>query len=53
MRGKEESIPNERLEGGFRGNNVRSFLYLVYLNSGASEKRIVKTIDLCDQKTAP
>jgi hypothetical protein len=27
--------------------------YLVYLNNTSSGKRIVKTIDLCDQKTAP
>jgi SpoU rRNA methylase family enzyme len=29
------------------------FPYLVYLNNGASVKRVVKTIDLSDQKTAP
>ena len=27
--------------------------YLVYLDNQASEKRIVKTTDLLDQKTAP
>ena len=41
------------LERGFRGNSVRTVRYLVYLNNRASEKRVVKTIDLCDQKTAP
>jgi len=31
----------------------RRFRYLVYLNNPASGERIVKTIDLFDQKTAP
>jgi len=43
----------DQFEGGFRGDYVRSFRYLVYLNNTPSGKRIVKTIDLCDQKTAP
>ena len=30
-----------------------SFRYLVYLNKGSSGKRIVKTMGLCDHKTAP
>ncbi len=29
------------------------FRYLVYLNNGAFGERVVKTMDLCDQKTAP
>jgi hypothetical protein len=38
---------------GFRSQNLRSFRYLVYLNNGASGERVVKTIDLFDQKRAP
>jgi hypothetical protein len=38
---------------GLWGSQVRVFRYLVYLNKWASGKRVVKTIDLCDQKTAP
>ena len=33
--------------------NWVSFRYLVYLNNGALGERVVKTMDLCDQKTAP
>jgi hypothetical protein len=32
---------------------LRSFRYLVYLNNRASGERLVKTMDLYDQKTAP
>jgi hypothetical protein len=31
-------------------NKVPGFRYLVYLTNGASGKRILKIIDLCDQK---
>jgi len=32
---------------------IGRFRYLVYLNNRAAGKGSVKTIDLCDQKTAP
>ena len=32
---------------------IGKFRYLVYLNNRAAGKGSVKTIDLCDQKTAP
>ena len=32
---------------------IQASRYLVYLNNRAAGKRSVKTIDLCDQKTAP
>lgn len=41
------------VEASFQAPNMRGLRYLVYLNNSASGKRIVKTIDLCDQKTAP
>jgi hypothetical protein len=41
------------IDGGFRGLMRENFRYLVYLNNRAAGKGSVKTIDLCDQKTAP
>ena len=36
-----------------RGHGWVCFRYLVYLNNAAFKERVVKTMDLCDQKTAP
>ena len=41
------------LAGGEGVQNWVSFRYLVYLNNGALGQRVVKTMDLFDQKTAP
>jgi hypothetical protein len=39
--------------GDFERQNWGVSRYLVYLNNQAAGKGSVKTIDLCDQKTAP
>ena len=44
-RGKEELISTNDC-GGFRGDSVRRFRYLVYLNNPASGKGVVKTVGL-------
>src|SRR5689334_9702606 len=36
-----------------KAENTGSIRYLDYLNNRPLEKRVMKTMDLCDQKTAP
>ena len=43
--GSETVLPMSKMQEGFR--------YLVYLNKVAFGEPVVKTMDLCDQKTAP
>lgn len=49
IRGCSEGATHKDLEAE---TEVR-FRYLVYLNNRASGERSLKTVDLCDQKTAP
>jgi hypothetical protein len=55
--GKEDSIAVDRFQSTkpeiFEVQNWEVSRYLVYLNNRAAGKGSVKTIDLCDQKTAP
>ena len=50
---RKQDLRSKTLGRDFEAHNMRGLRYLVYLNNRASGKRIVKTIDLCDQKTAP